>query len=167
VYSGNHHNLGYDDIYAYNLSRKMLKIITDIADPLLDYTKDDPVRPEISREFRVARHRFVAALVDDTPRAMVCVSLRDMIPSTVDELGDNCNLPTTAIFYTIWSYSGGAAGRLIFATADAIRKDFPSVTRFVTLSPKTEMARKFHLRNGATVFRENQDTINYEYLLQL
>jgi hypothetical protein len=33
----------------------------------------------------------------------------------------------------------------------------------VTLSPKTEMARKFHLKNGAEVFRENPDTVNYLY----
>jgi hypothetical protein len=33
----------------------------------------------------------------------------------------------------------------------------------VTLSPKTEMARRFHLKNGAIIFRENIETINYEY----
>ena len=26
------------------------------------------------------------------------------------------------------------------------------------------MARRFHLKNGAIVFRENIETINYEYL---
>ena len=44
----------------------MLSIITDPQDPLLDYVKDDPVRPEIPREFRVARNRFVSALVEET-----------------------------------------------------------------------------------------------------
>jgi hypothetical protein len=33
----------------------------------------------------------------------------------------------------------------------------------VTLSPKTDMARKFHLKNGAKIFRENEETVNYEY----
>ena len=47
---------------------------------------------------------------------------------------------------------------------DRIEQLFPNITRFVTLSPKTEMAEKFHLRNGAVVFRENEETINYEYL---
>jgi hypothetical protein len=31
------------------------------------------------------------------------------------------------------------------------------------LSPKTEMARKFHLKNGARELRENINTINYIY----
>ena len=38
-------------------------------------------------------------------------------------------------------------------------------TRYVTLSPKTEMARKFHLRNGATLLKENEFTFNFEYRL--
>ena len=40
----------------------MLNFITDAADPLLDLVKDDPVRPEIPREFRVSDDRFVAVL---------------------------------------------------------------------------------------------------------
>jgi hypothetical protein len=39
----------------------------------------------------------------------------------------------------------------------------PEVTTYVTLSPKTEMARKFHLKNGAEVFQENETTVNYLY----
>jgi hypothetical protein len=38
------------------------------------------------------------------------------------------------------------------------------IKRFVTLSPKTEMAKRFHLKNGAIVFRENEETVNYEYI---
>ena len=141
----------------------MLHIITDIADPLLDYLRDDPVRPDIPREFRVTEHRFVAALVDDLPRAMVCVSLKQDVPASVSDLSGDCDVPTTAVFYTIWSYVSGAASELLFDTMKSIQEQFPTVTRFVTLSPKTEMAHKFHIRNGARVFRENADTINYEY----
>ena len=39
-----------------------------------------------------------------------------------------------------------------------------TVKRFVTLSPCTEMARKFHLQNGAIELRQNEWTVNYEYL---
>ena len=39
----------------------------------------------------------------------------------------------------------------------------PHIKRFVTLSPKTEMAKKFHLRNGATELQENETTVNFEY----
>jgi hypothetical protein len=143
----------------------MLRIITDITDPLLDFLKDDPVRPEIPREFRVTEHRFVAALVDGKPRAMVCVSLRDNVPAGVSDLHGDCDNPTTAVFYTIWSYVSGAASELLFDTVQAIQEQFPTVTRFVTLSPKTDMAYKFHIRNGAHVLRENTDTVNYEYVI--
>lgn len=144
----------------------MLKIITDITDPLLEFLKDDPVRPEITREFRVTEHRFVATLVEDQPHAMVCVSLKDSVPSSVEELSGDCDRPTTAVFYTIWSYVSGSAAQLIFDTVAAIQEQWPTVTRFVTLSPKTEMAHRFHMRNGAQVYRENADTINYEYILK-
>jgi hypothetical protein len=69
----------------------------------------------------------------------------------------------TAVFYTIWSYASGAGRRLIEEAQAEIRRDNPEVMTYVTLSPKTEMARKFHLKNGAEVFRENSDTVNYLY----
>jgi len=143
----------------------MLSFIRELTDPLLEYLKDDPVRPEISREFRVSGQRFVSALVEDQPRAIVCVSLHDFVPETVEDLSRDPAEPNTAIFYTIWSYAPGAAGELLFATVDEIRRQFPSIKRFVTLSPKTEMARKFHIRNGAQVLKENDSTVNYEYIL--
>ena len=145
----------------------MLRIITDITDPLLDYLRDDPVGPDIPREFRVTEHRFVAALVDGQPRAMACVSLKHDVPATVNDLSGDCQDPTTAVFYTIWSYVSGAASELLFDTVRSIQVQFPTVTRFVTLSPKTEMAHRFHMRNGARVFRENAETINYEYIMRV
>jgi len=143
----------------------MLSFVKELTDPLLDYLKDDPVRPEIPREFRVSGQRFVSALVEDRPRAMVCISLHDFVPETVEDLAQDPVEPDTAIFYTIWSYAPGAASELLFQTVDEIRKIYPTVKRFVTLSPKTEMARKFHLRNGAQIFRENDSTVNYEYII--
>jgi len=141
----------------------MLQIITDTADPLLAFVKDDPVRPEISKEFRVRGNRFVSALVEDQPRAMVCVSLHDFVPADVVDLEQDAAAPNTAIFYTIWSYQPGAGAELLRETVYSIRKRFPDIKYFVTLSPKTEMARRFHLKNGARVMRENSNTINYEY----
>ncbi len=142
----------------------MLNFITNITDPLLSYIKDDPVRPDIPVEFRVSNNKFVSALVEDTPRAIVCVSLHDFIPESVEDLFQDSSNPTTAIFYTIWSYVPGAGAELLFQTVDQIKKIYPSINRFVTLSPKTDLARKFHLRNGALIFRENESTINYEYI---
>ena len=144
----------------------MLTLIRDNTDPLLDFLKDDPVRPDIPRDFRVSGSRFVATIVEDNkPQAMVCVSLHDFVPTTVEDLSRDSEQPTTAIFYTIWSYAPGAAGTLIFSVVDAIKQQYPTVTRFVTLSPKTPMAQRFHTKNGAFQLQENETTINYEYLI--
>lgn len=143
--------------------QKMLNVIKDLNNPLLSYIKDDPVRPEIPTEFRVTKTRFVGALVDEKPQAIVCVSLHDFVPESVEDLQREPIEPTTAIFYTIWSYVPGKAADLLFEVVDEIKKQFPTVTRFVTLSPKTPMAKRFHLKNGASVLRENESTVNYEY----
>ena len=95
--------------------------------------------------------------------AMVCVSFHDFIPENVKDLDNTTQVPTTAVFYTIWSYKAGKGAELLYQAVKGIQEQYPSVNRFVTLSPKTNMARRFHLRNGAIVFRENIETINYEY----
>lgn len=142
----------------------MLHFIKDLTDKLLEFIKDDPVRPEIPTDFRVSDGRMVAALVEEEkPDAMVCVSFHDFVPENTNDLKTTAIVPTTAVFYTIWSYKNGKGQQLLIEAVKGIQRDYPSVTRFVTLSPKTEMARRFHLRNGAIVFRENLDTINYEY----
>jgi hypothetical protein len=69
-----------------------------------------------------------------------------------------------AIFYTIWSYSPGAAVQLLRETVEYLRQTYPNIKRLVTLSPPTPMAKRFHLKNGAQVFRINETTVNYEYL---
>lgn len=144
----------------------MLTFITDLADPLIKFIKDDPVRPELPADFRVSNNRFISSIVgtDDNPKAMVCVALQDFVPGSVSELAQDALEPNTAIFYTIWSYAPGAGQKLLRETVEHIRDQFPNITRFVTLSPKTEVARRFHIKNGAQVFRENEDTVNYEYI---
>jgi len=144
----------------------MLHFIKDLTHKLLEFIKDDPVRPEISTDFRVSDGRMVAALTDDNadnPEAMVCVSFHDFVPQDTNDLQNTATVPTTAVFYTIWSYKAGKGQELLIEAVKGIQREYPSVTRFVTLSPKTELARRFHLRNGAIVFRENIDTVNYEY----
>jgi hypothetical protein len=143
----------------------MLQFIKDLSNKLLDFIKDDPVRPEISTEFRVSDGRMVAALVDeDKPDAMVCVSFHDYVPASVEGLKQTTQVPTTAVFYTIWSYKNGKGQQLLIEAVKGIQQEYPTITRFVTLSPKTDVARRFHLRNGAIIFRENDDTVNYEYI---
>ena len=147
----------------------MLQFIKDISHTLLSFIKDDPVRPEIPADFRVSDGRIVAALTDEeqNPEAMVCVSFHDFVPEDVDGLNKTSTVPTTAIFYTIWSYKSGKGKELLYRAVKGIQEQYPSVTRFVTLSPKTNMARRFHLKNGAIVLRENIDTTNYEYLTEI
>ena len=87
----------------------------------------------------------------------------DFIPCSIDDLNRTCDEPTTVVFYTIWSYAPGAGRTLIFDAVRHIKENKPEIQRYVTLSPKTELAKRFHLRNGAVVFRENDETVNYEY----
>jgi len=144
----------------------MLQFIQDLTHRLLDFIKDDPVRPEIPADFRVSDGRVIAALTDqeENPEAMVCVSFHDFVPEDVAGLSKTTQVPTTAVFYTIWSYKSGKGQELLFRAVKEIQKQYPSVTRFVTLSPKTNMARRFHLKNGAIVLRENVETVKYKYL---
>ena len=144
----------------------MLHIITDLRDSLLDLIKDDPVRPELTPEFRVNSNSRIFVLRDDEtqePLAVTCVKFLSEIPQDVSELADLAVNTNTAVFYTIWSYASGAGRRLIQEAQQQIRQENPEVDTYVTLSPKTEMARKFHLKNGAEVFRENPNTVNYLY----
>jgi hypothetical protein len=143
-----------------------LHIIQNLDDPRLALLADDPVRPEIPAEFRVSASSAVYVLLDDSgsASAVVCAAFRCMIPSTVMELVlPPESAPTVAVFYTIWSYVPGAGRRLISAARSSIQAEYPEVVKFVTLSPPTDMARVFHLRNGAEVFRVNPDTVNYLY----
>ena len=144
----------------------MLHIITDIRDNLMNLIKDDPVRPELPADFRVNSNSKIFVLRDDEtqePLAVTCVKFLNQIPHNVDELAELTVNTNTAVFYTIWSYAAGAGRRLIEEAQQEIQKQQPEIDTYVTLSPKTEMARKFHLKNGAEVFRENSDTVNYLY----
>ena len=111
----------------YNIKGSdMLSIIDSINHPLLSYIKHDPVRPEIPVEFRISNFRFVGALVENEPQAIVCVSLHDFIPESVEDLSKESESPDTAIFYTIWSYKAGAAKDLLFSIIKEIQHMFPS-----------------------------------------
>ena len=144
----------------------MLHIIDDLSDSLLSLIKDDPVRPEIPADQRVNDNSKIFVLKDDKdqPLAVTCVKFLNGIPQGVEDLTDTVVNTNTAVFYTIWSYKPGAGRELLVKAVEEIKQRHPSVNRFVTLSPKTEMAKRFHLKNGAFIFRENSDTVNYEYL---
>jgi hypothetical protein len=142
----------------------MLHTITTISDDLATLIKDDPVRPEIPLSDRVNSNSRIYMLKDgDQTLAVTCVKFLETIPAAVDDLVVLIGGATTAVFYTIWSYTAGSGRELIVEAQKSIESEFPEIQTYVTLSPKTEMARRFHLKNGARELRENVDTINYIY----
>jgi len=142
----------------------MLHTITTISDDLASLIKDDPVRPEIPLSDRVNSNSRIYMLKDgDETLAVTCVKFLETIPSAVDDLVMLIGSATTAVFYTIWSYTAGSGRELIVEAQKSIESEFPEIQTYVTLSPKTEMARRFLLKNGARELRENTDTINYIY----
>ena len=129
---------------------------------------DDPVRPELSYEFRTSHNRQMFMIENEftgDPSAVICVAYSDKVPETVDDLDfiDFMDSAGIAVFYTVWSYEKGAGRKIVFEAVKWIRENKPEVMRFVTLSPKTEMARRFHHSNGAITLSENEKSDNYEY----
>ena len=143
----------------------MIHLITSDTDKYFNFLMEDPVRPSIPTLSRIGINRDIFVLRDENgdAKAITCVSYQDTIPTTEQELFALNSEPDVAVFYTIWSYAPGAGRTLIFDAVRHIKENKPEIQRYVTLSPKTEMAKRFHMRNGAVVFRENDDTVNYEY----
>ena len=142
----------------------MLHTITSITEDLETLIKDDPVRPEIPLTDRVNVNSRMYVLKDgDKTEAVTCVKFLNSIPEAVEDMAGIVESATTAVFYTIWSYAAGAGRTLIQEAQKSIEAEFPGIQTYVTLSPKTEMARRFHLKNGAGIYRENSTTINYIY----
>lgn len=145
----------------------MLQKINRIDSWVEEIIKDDPVRPEIPIDHRINETAEMYALWNATELgAITCVSYTDGIPASVEEMYSlGSPFPDTAVFYTIWSYAPGAGRELINQAAHGVQTQRSSIKNIVTLSPKTEMAERFHLKNGAWRYRENNDTINYAYQL--
>lgn len=144
----------------------MLYKLSGIDDPLAEHLKQDPVRPHIPADKRFGLDRFVYVLLDDDDhqvKSVVCVKMCNGAPASEEELLEPKVDLDTIVFYTIWSYSKGAGQELLKKVLIQIKLDMPGVKRFVTLSPTTEVAQKFHLKNGAVIYRINEGSVNYEY----
>jgi hypothetical protein len=139
--------------------------IKDINDPLTRVVKDDPVRPHIPLEQRINDAAEILLLkAGEEILAATCMQWLKDIPEDEQDLIDLDKDKRVAVFYTIWSYSPGAGQQLIKAAAEWLLKDYSdSVKAIVTLSPQTELAKRFHLKNGAKVHRQNPTSVNYEY----
>jgi hypothetical protein len=146
--------------------KKMLHLIKNVTDSFFDFLSQDPVRPNIPHNLRVGDNRdvFVSRNEDQTARAITCVSYQNTVPVDETQLFEITDHPDIVVFYTIWSYAPGAGRELIFEARSWIMEHRPEIQRFITLSPPTDMARRFHLNNGATIFQTNEKSVNYEYL---
>ena len=144
----------------------MLHFIQTISDSFFDKLKEDPVRPHIPTAERIGSNKDILVLRDDQgqAQAITCASYQATVPVDESGLFEKIEQPSIVVFYTIWSYAPGAGRELILDAVRHIRETKPNIKRFVTLSPPTEMARKFHVKNGAITFRVNESSVNYEYL---
>ena len=138
-------------------------------------TNDDPVRPELSNEFRTSYGRKIYGVkYQNEIHAVMCFAFTNDIPRSVNDLDQlskdaflqsvqrDQNVGKIAIAYTVWSKKKGG-GKLIVKEVYKMIKKSNHLNRLVTLSPLTEMAKKFHLRNGAELLQVNEQTQNFEY----
>ena len=122
------------------------------------------MRPHIPLEQRINDAAEILILrAGDEILAATCMQWLKDIPESEQDLIDMPKDHNVAVFYTIWSYKPGAGAKLLQQAAEWLLKDYKDIKGIVTLSPQTEMARKFHLKNGATVHRTNETSVNYKY----
>ena len=138
-------------------------------------TDEDPVRPELDNVFRRSYGRKIYGVkYGGEIHAVMCFAYTNEIPKSVEELdilSQDAHLQSTlrgqnvgriAIAYTVWSKKKGG-GKLIVKEVFKKIKRSNHLNRLVTLSPLTEMATKFHTRNGAKLLQKNETTQNFEY----
>jgi len=142
--------------------------VKDINHPITRVIKDDPVRPHIPLEQRISEFSEIMALTEaEQVLAVTCMAWLGDIPSSEQDLLDLPKQCSIAVFYTIWSYSPGAGAELLRQASQKLLSEYGDQIRgIVTLSPQTEMARRFHLKNGAREYRRNETTVNYGYYLK-
>ena len=138
-------------------------------------TNEDPVRPELNNEFRTSYGRKIYGVkYKGEIHAVMCFAFTNKIPKSVkdlDKLSKDAFLQSAlrdqkvgqiAVAYTVWSKKKGG-GKLIVKQVFKMIKKSNHLNRLVTLSPLTEMATKFHFRNGAKLLHINETTQNFEY----
>ena len=136
---------------------------------------EDPVRPELDNKFRTGFGRKIYGVeYQGEIHAVMCFAYTNEVPKSVDELeklSTDAFLQTAmrdqtggqiAIAYTVWSKKKGGGKLIVKEIFNKIKKS-NHLNRLVTLSPLTEMATKFHERNGAKLIQVNENTQNFEY----
>ncbi len=139
-------------------------------------TNEDPIRPELDIKFRTTYGRKIFGVkYKKEICAIMCFGFTNEIPKTINEFDlmtqdahlqsasrRDKNIGKIAIAYTVWSKKKGG-GKLIVKEAFKKIKKSNHLNRLITLSPLTDMARNFHLRNGAKELQVNEESQNFEY----
>jgi len=131
------------------------------------WSDKDPVRSELSVEFRTKAGREVFGLIgeDGEYKAFMCVAYTTDVPKNIVSMGALTSVDgDIAVPYTVWSYQRGAGKEIINQALSLMQER--NISRVVTLSPLTQMAKQFHLRNDAIELQVNDTTANFEYLLK-
>ena len=139
--------------------------------------KEDPVRPELDNVFRRSYGRKIYGVkYMGEIHAVMCFAYTNKIPKNTEELDKfshdaflqsaqrDQNVGQIAIAYTVWSKKKGG-GKLIVKEVFKKIKSSNHLNRLITLSPLTEMATRFHSRNGAKLLQINETTQNFEYIV--
>lgn len=126
----------------------------------------DPVRPELGVSYKTYPGRQVYGLKDETGThvAFCCVARTWDVPHDIMSLS-NLTSEEGSVYvpYTVWSLRRGAGKAIINELLREVRENDLGIKRVVTLSPKTEMARSFHERNGAKEVSSSVVMVNFEY----
>lgn len=142
--------------------------------------KEDPVRPELDLKFRQAHGRKIYGIKDSAGElaAIMCFAFTHEVPKTVEEmdiLSKDAAMQAVhragvqgdiAIAYTVWAKKKGGGKHMVNEVYKMVKQSH-NLNRLVTLSPLTDMARKFHLKNGAKELQVNETTQNFEYDIEL
>jgi hypothetical protein len=160
------------------------------AEAHLYLIKDDPVRPDLfakdEQRFKDPFHVY-AEVNEETGEiaAVVCVLVCKFVPQYEEQIKAIAAgkiekidailktkeemrgpLGTVVCPYSIWSYQRGHGRKLINHLLEAAPILHPEVDAVITMSPHTDTAMEFHLKNGADIFSINTDSVNYEYELE-
>ena len=172
-------NKSYKNLESYTKQKIKESKYELVELPYID-VKEDPVRPELDLIFRQSYGRKIYGLKDDVGdiSAIMCFAFTNQVPKTVEEmdaLSYDAALQSVhragiqgsiAIAYTVWAKKKGG-GRAIVNEVYKMVKKSNHLTRLVTLSPLTDMARNFHIKNGAKELQVNKTSQNFEYDITL
>ena len=170
----------FDKLQTYTKKRFEKEPKFDLIELETIDVNEDPVRPELSLEFRKSYGRKVFGLKDEQGElaAIMCFAFTNEVPKSVEEMdvlskdaamqavhraGVQGNI---AIAYTVWAKKKGGGKHMVNEVYKMVKQS-NHINRLVTLSPLTEMAERFHIKNGAKKLQVNETTQNFEYDITL